>query len=47
MAVKPFGDQTLQAAIDRACTCELTLREKKMRPFNYATSIQTGTAELV
>ncbi|CAB4433280.1 unnamed protein product [Rhizophagus irregularis] len=29
VAVKPFGDQTLQAAIDRARACELTLREGK------------------
>ncbi|PKK58650.1 hypothetical protein RhiirC2_795983 [Rhizophagus irregularis] len=29
VAVKPFGDQTLQAAINRARACELTLREGK------------------
>ena len=46
--VKPFGDQTLQAAIDRARACELTLREGKTKPINYAeVTQQTETAELV
>ncbi|PKB96335.1 hypothetical protein RhiirA5_435006 [Rhizophagus irregularis] len=45
VAVKPFGDQTLQAAIDRARACELTLREGKSKLSNYVT-IQSETTEL-
>ena len=45
--VKPFGDQTLQGAIDRARACELTLKEGKGKAYNYATTTQTETAELV
>src|SRR4051794_14794799 len=45
--VKPFGDQMLQAAIDRARACELTLKESKGKPINYAATTQTETAELV
>ncbi|PKY59154.1 hypothetical protein RhiirA4_481663, partial [Rhizophagus irregularis] len=44
VAVKPFGDQTLQAAIDRARACELTLREGKSKPSNYVT-IQSETTD--
>jgi hypothetical protein len=48
IAVKPFGDQTLQAAIDRARACELTQREGRNKPMNYATTMQSaGTTELV
>ncbi|CAB4429356.1 unnamed protein product [Rhizophagus irregularis] len=46
VAVKPFADQTLQAAIDRARACELTLREGKKKPSNYATTVQSETTEL-
>ncbi|PKY60255.1 hypothetical protein RhiirA4_483758, partial [Rhizophagus irregularis] len=45
VSIKPFGDQTLQAAINRARTCELTLREGKSKPSNYVT-IQSETTEL-
>ena len=47
MSIKPFGDQTLQTAIDRARACELTARESKAKPMNHAAMMQTGTAELV
>ncbi|RGB21714.1 hypothetical protein C1646_777443, partial [Rhizophagus diaphanus] len=48
MAVKPFGDQTLQSAVDRAHACELTLKEKRAKSMNYAaTSHVTGITELV
>ncbi|CAB5391489.1 unnamed protein product [Rhizophagus irregularis] len=46
VAVKPFADQTLQAAIDRARACELTLKEGKKKPSNYATTVQSETTEL-
>ncbi|PKK59702.1 hypothetical protein RhiirC2_794449 [Rhizophagus irregularis] len=45
VAVKPFSDQTLQAAIDHARACELTLREGKSKLNNYVT-IQSETTEL-
>src|SRR5579862_481297 len=46
--VKPFRDQTLQGAIDRARACELTLREGKSKPMNYAAiMMQNGTTELM
>ena len=46
--VKPFGDQTLQGAIDRAHACELTLREGKSKLMNYAAiTIQNGMTELM
>ncbi len=45
--VKPFGDQTLQGAINRARACELTLKEGKGKLHNFATTVQTETAELV
>ena len=50
MAVKPFGDQTLTAAINRAKACELTLNAGKTKLLNYAQTSRTGqseTAELV
>jgi len=47
VAVKPFGDQTLQAAIDRARACELTQREGKAKPSNYNITAQAETTELV
>ncbi|CAB4392219.1 unnamed protein product [Rhizophagus irregularis] len=46
VAVKPFADQTLQAAIDRARACELTLKEGKKKPSNYAATIHSETTEL-
>jgi len=45
MTVKPFGGQTLQAAIDRARACEITLRERKSS--NYVVSVQIETAKLM
>ncbi|CAB4493204.1 unnamed protein product [Rhizophagus irregularis] len=39
-------NNTLQAAIDRARACELTLREGKKKPSNYATTVQSETTEL-
>src|SRR5579859_4142259 len=46
--VKPFGDQTLQGTIDRARACELTLREGKSKPMNYAViTIQNRMTELM
>src|SRR6266480_2256444 len=45
--VKPFGDQTLQGAIDRARACELTVKEGKGKLHNLAITTQTETAELV
>ena len=46
IAVKPFADQTLQTAIDRARACELTLREGKKKLSNYATTVQSEITEL-
>jgi hypothetical protein len=46
MAVKPFGDNTLQAAIDRARACELTLNDTKGKLSYYAESTPSQT-ELV
>ncbi|CAB4389358.1 unnamed protein product [Rhizophagus irregularis] len=46
VAVKPFADQTLQVAIDRAHACELTLKEGKKKPSNYAATIHSETTEL-
>ena len=45
--VKPFGDQTLQDAIDQASACELTIKEGKGKLHNFAMTTQTETAELV
>src|SRR5204863_571023 len=45
--VKPFGDQTLQGAIDRARACELTMKEGRGKLHNLAITTQTETAELV
>jgi hypothetical protein len=51
MAVKPFGDDTLTAAINRAKACELTLNAGKTKLLNYAQQTsyvgQSETAELV
>ncbi|GET53772.1 hypothetical protein GLOIN_2v1869520 [Rhizophagus irregularis DAOM 181602=DAOM 197198] len=43
MAVKPFGDQTLTDAINRAKACELTMNSGRPRIMNYA---QTGKSEM-
>src|SRR5438045_3652393 len=45
--VKPFGDQTLQGAIDQARACELTMKEGRGKLHNLAITTQTETAELV
>lgn len=48
VTVKPFGDQTFQAAIDRARACELTLKEGRVKHMNCAATLQSsGTTELV
>ncbi len=46
VAVKPFGDQTLTAAIDRAKGCELTLRSGKTKLLNYANQTSSEVNEL-
>ena len=46
MAVKPFRDQTLTAAINRAKACELTLSAGKTKLLNYAQTNHSETAEL-
>jgi hypothetical protein len=47
MAVKPFADQTLTTAINRAKACELTRNTGMTRLANYATKSTSETSELV
>ncbi len=47
MAVKPFADQTLTNAINRAKACELTRSTGMTRLANYATKTTSETSELV
>ena len=47
MAVKPFGDQTLTAAINRAKACELTRNTGMGKLANFATKAPSETSELV
>lgn len=47
MAVKPFGDQTLQGAIDRAKSCELTLRSGKHKLLNFAAQERSESNEII
>jgi hypothetical protein len=46
MAVKPFGDQTLTAAINRAKACELTLTSGRTKLLNYAQTSRSEATEL-
>ena len=46
MAVKPFGDQTLAAAINRAKGCELTLKSGRAKLLNYANQSNSEVVEL-
>jgi hypothetical protein len=47
MAVKPFGDQTLTAAINRTKACELTRNTGMGKLVNFATKAPSETFELV
>ena len=47
MAVKPFGDQTLTAAISRAKACELTRNTGMGKLANYSMKAPSETSELV
>ena len=47
MAVKPFADQTLTDAINRAKACELTRNTGVVRISNYANRTTSDTSELV
>jgi polyhydroxyalkanoate synthesis regulator phasin len=46
MAVKPFGDQTLTDAVNRAKACELTLNSGKTKLINYAQTNRSEMSEL-